>query len=204
MNPPLPAHYRSSIRRLIRFAVVFWALGLILGVVSTEFGVSLRYTSSYDDPPRTLSKDEGGRVKAELPPGFLWETGFDLRISHGHFVLIGGVIPICVAAVLLLLHVAGGGDVSPRVLTAFFWLYAVGASSALTLILYKGLASMLAVRGGNFDLAEVHQGMFFGSRAVRALAHALTHTVLATAVGLIVWAFWRAAGRIREQAPSAA
>ena len=53
-------------------------------------------------------------------------------------------------------------------------------------------------------LAEVHQGMFFGSRAVRALAHALTHTVLATAVGLIVWAFWRAAGRIREQAPSAA
>ena len=196
-TPSLPAHYRTSIRRLIRFAVVFWGLGLILGVVSTEFNVSLRYTETHDGAPRTLSKDEGGRVKAELPPGMLWESGFDLRISHGHFVLIGGVIPVCVAAMLLLLHAAGGGQVSPKVLTVFFWLYAVGACGALGLILYKGLATLIAVRGGNFNLAEVHQSLFFGSRAVRALAHALTHTVLAAAVGLVSWALWRSAGRIR-------
>ncbi|MEZ6184850.1 MAG: hypothetical protein R3F62_07555 [Planctomycetota bacterium] len=196
MDRPLPAHYRASIRRLIRFAVVFWSAGLLLGIVSTEFNVSLRYTQRHDDPPRTLTREEGGRVKAELPPGFLWESGFDLRISHGHFVLIGGVIPLCVAAGLLLLHTAGGGEISAKVLTAFFWLYLIGATGALSLILYKGLASVLAVRAGNFDLADVHAKMFLGSRAVRGLAHALTHSILAAGVGLIAWAFWRSSGRI--------
>ena len=81
---------------ITRRGVVFWALGLILGVVSTEFGVSLRYTSSYDDPPRTLSKDEGGRVKAELRGQVHCRGGCTVRklIEHADFTQGVGAVQV--------------------------------------------------------------------------------------------------------------
>jgi len=201
----LPAHYLVMIRRLIRFAVVFMVVGMLFGILSTEVQKKFRYTARWDAPPRLLSPDdpaaEGKAV--EVPPGMMWESGFDLRISHGHFILIGGVIPLCVAATLFLLHLCGGRPMSRGLLEAFFWLYAVGAAAALTLIFYKGWVSMQAVKAGEFDLAAVNRGMFGGSRVVRALAHAISHTVLAAGLFVIAWGLWKSAGTLKPARPDA-
>lgn len=194
----LPEHHRRAISQLIRFAVVFMFLGMILGIVSTEYQKKLRYTHVHDDAPRWIEPGKDGKpTKLELPPGMMWEVGFDLRILHGHIILIGGVIPLCVAACLFFLPQLGARPISPGLLTTGLVLYLFGAVAALGLIFYKGIYSLESVLAGHLDLAEIHASMFGGSRLVRALAHALSHTVLAAGLGVLGFALWRSAGQIR-------
>lgn len=202
----LPDHHRLAIRRLIRFAVVCMLLGMILGIVSTEYQKRLRYTSGHADAPRLVDRSVPGpdgqkpRHALELPPGMMWEVGFDLRILHGHFILIGGVLPLCLAACLFFLPLLGARPISPGLLTAGLILYVVGAAAALALIFYKGIYSLEAVLGGELDLSRVQASMFGGSRLVRALAHALSHSILAAGLGVLGFALWGSAGEIRPRA----
>lgn len=198
----LPPHHLLAIRRLVRFAVAFMVLGMLLGILSTEYNRRLRYTPGYADAPRMAEPGPDGkppRHAVEVPPGMLWEAGYDLRILHGHFILIGGVIPLCLAAMLYLLPACGARPTSPGLLQTGLILYLIGAVAALSLIFYKGLFSITAVIGGQFDLAAVQASMFGGSRLVRALAHAVSHTVLAAGLGVIGFGLWRAAGQLPLQ-----
>lgn len=198
---PLPDHYVTTIRRLLRFAVVWVMVGLFLGVWSTDVNKVVKY----GDTARHYTAEERAQrnspVEAELPPGLMWEAGIDLRLSHGHVILIGAVLPLCFAAALTVVHQAGGGVIGRGTLDAFFWMYAPGALAAMGLIIYKGWYLMSAVRHGNFDLAIVHRDMF-GSPAIKGLAYGLSHSVLAAAVGVIAVALWRSIGKA-GQAPGA-
>lgn len=203
---PMPEHYVTTMRRLVRFAAVSIFVGLCLGLLSTELNKRLRYADTFG-PPRTIAAEERaatrGKVEVELPPGLMWETGIDLRLSHGHVILIGGVLPLCFAAALAVVHLMGGGVIGRGTLEAFFWLYVVGGGGAMGLIFYKGWVLMAEVRGGNFDLARIHgEVLFGGSRAVKAAAYGLSHTVLAAAVAIIAVALWRAVGGARRASPA--
>ncbi|MCW8141338.1 MAG: hypothetical protein KIT58_20745 [Planctomycetota bacterium] len=206
MSAPLPDHYVTAIRRLVRFSVVSIFVGLCLGVWSTDANKRLRYLEVTGAPRRLSAEDraaEGSRVEMELPPGLMWEVGIDLRLSHGHVILIGGVLPLCLAAALAVVHLMGGATIGRGTLEAFYWLYLVGGLAAMGLIIYKGWFLMAYVgveEAGGFDLARIHGAMFGGSRALKGAAYGLSHTILAAAVGIIAVALWRAVGR-RRAAP---
>lgn len=201
MNP-LPEHYVTTMRRLVRFAVVSIFIGLCLGVWSTDANKRLRYGDGTAGP-RVISAEERAATKTkfevELPPGLMWETGIDLRLSHGHVILIGGVLPLCFAGALAVVHLMGGAPIGRGSLEAFFWLYLSGGLAAMGLIIYKGWVLMDQVRGGQFDLAKIHGDvMFGGSRALKGAAYGISHTVLAAAVGIIAVSLWRSVGRARR------
>src|SRR5688572_19830753 len=90
----LPDHYRTHVRRLVRFGVVFLVVGLAIGIVTVELQRSFRYGPE-GSAPRVLDDAtraaERTRARVDLPPGLMWEVGIDLRLSHGHVVLIGAV-----------------------------------------------------------------------------------------------------------------
>jgi hypothetical protein len=195
---PLPPHYLTTIRRLVRFAVVNLMVGLCLGVWSTAAVRELRY----GDRPRAVHEDP---VKVELPPGLMWEATMDLRLSHGHVILIGAVLPLCLAAALYVTARTGGAPIGAGTLAAFFWTYAVGGLGALALIVYKGWFVMHEIEAAtdhDFDMARIQAEEFLGSHALRGALYGTFHTALAAAVGVIMVALWRSAGSIRPQ-PSA-
>jgi hypothetical protein len=200
----LPEHYRLWIRRLVRIASVFMFVGICLGLYSTSYQRKMRYGTH---PHLTTDEERAAGVKhvVTLPPGLMWETGRDVRISHGHVILIGGVIPIAICAALWLTLLAGGKPVSNGTLHAFCWTYFPGACGAFGLMVYKGMHSFWSVQDGVFDIGQVHASMFGGSRALRGLAYGLSHTLLAGGLGVITVALWRSAGKIRpRKAPPAA
>lgn len=204
---PLPEHYVTAMRRLVRFAVVSIFVGLCLGVWSTDANKRLRYGPTAA-PPRVIGPEERAtertKFEVELPPGLMWETGIDLRLSHGHVILIGGVLPLCFAGALAVVHLMGGGTIGRGALEAFYWLYLVGGIAAMGLIIYKGWVLMDQVRGGQFDLAKIHgEVMFGGSRALKGAAYGISHTVLAAAVGILAVSLWRSVGRARRPAAAA-
>lgn len=202
MSPaPLPEPYRVAVRRLVRLAAVLLFVGLCVGVYSTDVVRAYRYGPRARAIP---AAERQGRAEVEVPPELLWEATMDLRLSHGHIVLIGGVLPLCIAAALVTLHHAGAQPVGGMTLEAFFWTYAVGATAAMALILYKGIHYAEAVRGGDFDFAEIQRTLFGGSRALKGAAYGLSHSVLAGAVGIIGVALWRSAGAIAPRPPAAA
>ena len=94
-------------------------------------------------------------------------------------------------------HACGGKPISNALLQAAFWLYVVGCVMALVLIFYKGYHVVGHVQAGNYDLADIHARMFGGSRALRAISHAVSHTVLAAGMGIFGWAFWQSSGTLR-------
>ena len=169
---PLPDHYVMTIRRLIRFAMAWLMVGLFLGIWST----SVNKVVKYGETARHYSAEErarrGSPVEAELPPGLMWEAGIDLRLSHGHVILIGAVLPLCFAGSLTVAHLAGGSTIGRGTLEAFFWMYAPGGIAAMGLIIYKGWYLITAVRHGNFNLANVHHDMF-GSPVVKGMAYGI-------------------------------
>jgi hypothetical protein len=199
MSAPLPDHYVTTIRRLVRFAMVSLFVGLLLGLWSTHMNKVIKY----GDVARRVSAEEreqrGVKHQLELPAGLMWETGIDLRLSHGHVILIGGVLPLCFAGALALVYQMGGGVVGRGTLEAFFWMYLVGGLGAMALIIYKGwhLFDRVTDPQGTFKLEEVHASMFFGSNALKATAYGLSHTIMAGAVGVLAVALWRAVGERR-------
>ena len=189
----VPEHYRRTIRGLIRFAIVGIAAGLILGLLWTEFRKSIRY----GETPRQIEKVAGSRIKLELPPGLMFETALDLKLAHGHMILLTGLLPLGFALMLHLSYAHGGGEIKRGTLATFFWLFVPGAAVAMMLMVYKGFAGLLAVRGGNFDLASVDAGLFGGSRALRGICYGTSHSIMAIGVFVLLVAVWRSLGRPR-------
>ncbi len=190
-----PLHYRRTIRRLVRFAVIGIAAGLILGVAWTEVRKGLRYGDT------AAAVAVGDKEAVQLPPGLMFEVGLDFKIAHGHAILVAGVLPLCFALALHLTRVYGGREIKPGALAWFTWLYLPGAAGALTLMLYKGVAQYAAVRQAlveerAIDLLAIDQALFLGSRAVRAAAYGTSHSAMAIGAFVLLVALWRSAGAI--------
>jgi hypothetical protein len=196
-TPPLPDAYRTAVRRLVRLAAVLLFVGLCIGLYSTDVVRAFRYGKTARLVPVA---ERTGQVEVEVPPELLWEATMDLRLSHGHVILIGGILPLCIAAALVVTHLAGATAIGKGTLEAFFWMYAVGATLATGIILYKGIHYAEMVRAGTFDFGEIQRTLFGGSRAIKGAAYGLSHSVLAGSVGVIGVALWRSVGSIRSQA----
>ncbi len=198
----VPPHYRRTVRRLVRFAAVGIGVGLLLGLGWTELRKQVRYGLA---PGAVAASDPtAGRARLELPAGLMFEAGLDLKLAHGHAILIAGLLPLCFAAALHLTRVSGGREVGPGALAWFTWLYLPGASVALALMVYKGCAQFLAIRaaalaGAAPDLAALDRGLFLGSRALRGACYGLSHSAMAIGAFVLLYALWRAAGGIEDE-----
>ena len=199
MTGELPTHYQTTIRRFLRFGVIGLALGMILGLAWTELGRSARY-GEVNGQPQQVDPPEG-RIKLELPPGYKWEAGLSFKLSHGHTILIAGLIPLCFAFTLVTLHQAGGKEISPGALSWALWPYVLGASGALAILLYKGVVGFAAVRGGNFDLAAIEGSLFAGSRALKGACYGTSHSAMAAGAFVLVYQVFLSAGHIGAPKP---
>ena len=119
---------------------------------------------------------------------------------HGHAFLVTVLLPIAMAGALLLARKAGGGEVSPRATAFLVRGYLPFGTLAVLLMLYKGYAVLLAVRGGNTDLGAVYAGLFGGVKALRHGIYGLVHVGMAVTLGWFCVALWRSLGRSRSAA----
>ncbi len=189
MSNSLPFHYQVAIRRLIRFAAIGTAVGLLLGITSTEFHKSVRI-----GPVAQPVQD--GRVRLELPAETRTAAGLSLQLSHGHAILLTGVLPLVFALSLFLVWRLGGRELTSGRVRVFFWPYVLGASGSIVLLVYRGLATFLTVRGGNYDVAAVDAGLFGGNHALRAATYGITHTLMALGALTLLFSLFSAAGQI--------
>ena len=167
----LPDHHRSALRTLLRYSVVMAIVGLLIGVAYQESAKKLHH--------------------GDLPAGVYLEAVQPLALVHGHVFLLGVLLPLAMAGALVLAPKAGGAPVGPR---ATAWLtrgYLGFAAAALVLQLMKGYHILLAVRGGDTDLAAVHAAFLGGATAVRYGTYGVVHTGMAVTLGVFLVALWR-------------
>jgi len=167
----LPDSYRSTIRSLIRFAIVLLALGLLSGVAFQESSKKLDY--------------------AEVAPGARLEAVLSLALVHGHMLVTGVLMPLALAAALDLARRSGGGELSARTLRWFTWGYLPCTAATLALMLYKGYHTLLSVRLGARDFDAIDAAYFGGLVPLRHATYGLTHIGMAVSLGVVGVALWR-------------
>jgi hypothetical protein len=197
---PLPDHYRTALRDLIRLSMLGIAAALLLGVWWTTLRKNLHFSpdANGEAQPVEVAHPKTVEKGVELPPGMVFEAGLDLKLSHGHVALLGGLVPMGFAAALYLSFVCGGSEIRKKTLDVAFWLYAVGAGGALALMVYKGYAQFEAVLGGQFDLSAIDRGLFNGSRAIRGACYGISHTILAVGAFIYIVVLFRSVNAIRR------
>ncbi len=199
MNADVPEHYQKTIVALIKLGLLGIALGMILGIVWTDYRKNIRF----GEEARIVTIK--GKEKLEIPAGKNFETGLKLKLSHGHSTLILGILPLCFAAALhmSLIYGAPKKRIGAGAMKAFFWLYTTGAVGTVSIIVYRGWASFAAIRAKiaegapltNQLMQQVQDDLFGGSRALRGAAYGITHTVLAIGTGVLIYQLWRALGK---------
>ena len=90
----LPDHYRAAVRSLLRFALVMTILGLLSGVLFQESAKKLDLET--------------------LSPGLYVAAGRRLALVHGHVLVSAVLLPIAMAAALVLARSVGGRELSSR------------------------------------------------------------------------------------------
>ncbi|MDA1264363.1 MAG: hypothetical protein O2816_04705 [Planctomycetota bacterium] len=166
----LPLHYRATVRTLLRFAASMTIVGLLTGVL-------------FQESAKKLAKD--------LDPAIRWAASRGLALVHGHVFTTTVLIPIAMAAALVLARAIGGKELSASPLRWLIRGYLPCVGAALALMLYKAYHVLLMVRGGEHDL-ELIDGAYFGG--VLALRHALygvVHVGMAVSLGVFVVALFR-------------
>ncbi len=167
----IPAHYRSAVRTLLRFAVVATIVALLSGVAFQESSKKLTY--------------------AEVAPGLRLETLLSLALVHGHIFMTAVLMPIAMACVLFLARKVGGAELTSNSLAYLTRGYLPAVSVALLLMLYKGYHVLLAVRHGEHDLAIVDADFFGGMLGLRHAVYGVTHVTMAVALIIFLVRVWR-------------
>lgn len=168
----IPAYYRPIYRTYLRFSLVMMVLAMLFGIAFQE--------SAKKAP-----------ISAVLPAGLHLESTINLALVHGHTFLIGVLIPLAITWILFLGLKLGFTPLSEKSLKWSTRLYLPGAAIAVLLMLYKGYAYLLGVRGGETDLSVLDKSMFLGSHALRAATYGLTHTAMAVGLFILVIDYWR-------------
>jgi hypothetical protein len=167
----LPGHYRRALITLVRYAVVMAFFGLLVGI-------------SFQESAKKLTWAMAG-------PGLHLESIFTLSLVHGHVFVVGVILPLALGGALLMARKAGAAEVGPR---AVAWLvrgFLPFAAASVLLQLVKGYHILLAVRGGQTDLAAVDAAFLGGSHALRAAVYGIAHTGMAVCLGVFLVALWR-------------
>jgi len=171
VHDPTPAHYRSAIRTLLRFAAAMALFGLLCGVLFQESSKQLEY--------------------AEAPGGLRLEAVLSLALVHGHVLVSATLLPIAMAAALMLALRAGGAEITSRSLAWLTRGYLPCVTVAVLLMLYKGYHVLLSVRFGATDLDLVDERYFGGLKALRHGVYAVSHIGMAVGLGVFCVALWR-------------
>jgi hypothetical protein len=172
---PVPAHYRSAVRTLLRFAAAMTIFALLSGVLFQESSKKLDYAAT----------GAGLRLEAVL----------SLALVHGHVFLTSVLIPIAMAGSLFLARKAGGAELGTRPVAWLTRGYLPAVTVTVLLMLYKGYHVLLAVRGGERDLDAVDRAYFGGLVGLRHGVYALAHVAMAVSLGVFVVALWRSLRR---------
>jgi hypothetical protein len=170
-NAPLPGHYRRALLALIRYAVVMVFVGLLAGIAFQESAKKLPH--------------------AEAGAGLRLEAVFILSLVHGHVFVMAVILPLVLGTALLMARQAGGREVGPRGLAWLVWGYLPFAAAAAALQLVKGYHVLLAVRGGQADLAAVDAAFLGGAHVLRYVLYGLVHGGLGVTLGVFLVALWR-------------
>lgn len=167
----LPGHYRRALRVLIRYAVVMAFVGLLVGIAFQESAKKLTF--------------------ADAGAGLRLDAVFILSLVHGHIFVMAVILPLVMGAAVLMARQAGGREVGPRGLAWLMWGYLPCAAAAIALQLVKGYHILLAVRGGQTDLAAVDAGFLGGVHVVRYVLYAVVHGGMGITLGVFLVALWR-------------
>jgi len=171
----LPDHYRAAVRTLLRFALVMTIVGLLAGVLFQESAKKLDLEA--------------------LSPGLHVAAGRRLALVHGHVLVSAVLIPIAMAAALVLARAVGGRELTARPLSWLLRAYLPGACAMLALMLVKSYHLLLSVRGGDHDLAAIDEAFSFGAPLVRHLLYGAVHVTMAAGIGVFAVALFRSMGR---------
>lgn len=174
-STPLPGHYRRTLAALIRFAIVMGLVGLLAGL-------------AFQESARKLSFAEAGA-------GLHLEAIFGLALVHGHVFVMGVILPLVLGGALLMARKAGGREVGPR---APAWLvrgYLPFAAATTLLQLLKGYHVLLAVRGGQTDLAAIDHAFLGGQEVLRYALFGVSHTAMGVCLAVFLVALWRSLRR---------
>ncbi|MCC6409758.1 MAG: hypothetical protein IT453_21575 [Planctomycetes bacterium] len=171
----VPAHYASTTRTLLRYAVVMLFVGLLAGVAFQESQKKLDYAAI----------GAGARLEAIL----------SLALVHGHVLLTGVVLPLVLAGSLFLARKCGGGELSIASLRWLTRVYVPCVTVAVLLMLYKGYHVLLSVRFGERDFDAIDAAYFGGMHGLRNGVYALSHVGMALGLGVFAVALWRSLKR---------
>lgn len=171
----LPPNYRAAVRTLLRYAIVMAVIGLLSGV-------------AYQESAKKLPIGTAGA-------GLHLEATIGLALVHGHVFTVGMLMPLAMSGALLMARRAGGREVSGRALNWLLRGYLPAAAATTALQLVKGYHVLLAVRGGQTDLAAIDHAFLGGQHVLRYALYGVSHTVLGVCLGVFLVALWRSLAR---------
>lgn len=174
----LPLHYRRALRSWLRFATALVLLALLSGVL-------------FQESAKRLGLDE-------VEPGLRWGAVHRLALLHGHVMVTAVLVPIAMAPALVLARAAGGREVGPGPLAWMTRGYLPLVSLSLAMMLYKGYHVLLAVRGGERDLAAIDQRLYGGLAGLRHGLYGFAHIGMAVSLGVVAVAVWRSLRSVPE------
>lgn len=166
---------RTTVRSLIRFAVVMAIIGLLIGISYQESAKKLPFS--------------------EIPSGQHLEAVIHLALVHGHVFTLGVLLPLAMAGALVLARKTGGAEIpawAQRTLTRGYLPF---AAVSLALQLYKGYHFLLKARAGERDFAMMDDAFMGGNHALRYGIYAVVHSGLGISLGVFLVALWRSLGR---------
>lgn len=177
MNAPehATAPHSAAIRVLVRYAVVMTIVGLLAGVAFQESSKKLDYAAI----------GAGARLEAVL----------SLALVHGHILLMGAVLPLCLAGAAFLSRKAGGGELARGSWRWLTHVYVPCSAASVLLMLYKGYHVLLSVRFGARDFDAIDAAFFGGNLALRHGVYAIAHVGMALGLGVFAIALWRSVNR---------
>jgi len=175
MNPTAASDpYTPLTRILVRYALVMTVVALLAGI-------------SFQESAKRLDPDQ-------VPAGLRLEAVLPLGLVHGHVFTAGVLLPLALAGALHLARRAGGREVGPRARATFAWLFLPFTALSLALLLLKGYHVLLAVRGGETDLATIDASYLGGHHALRYGLYGVVHGGMGLGLAVLVVALWRSLG----------
>lgn len=125
---------------------------------------------------RELSKYLG----AGLPEEALILATHYLSLTHGHALSLGVVIPSAILLIALGVDYATGlSEATAKSLRKGLAIYAVGALSAIGLLLYKGIGLLYNyVQNPGAGLTAADEALFFGNHALREALYGTAHLIM--------------------------
>ncbi len=166
MSKDISGRGTNALEKLYKVGIGY---AMIMSIVALAVGVFYREYTKY-----TLS---GFSLDKQIL------VSYYLSLCHGHFILLGMVIPVILMASTYILL----GGKSDSILFKALIVYLIGATGASALLLYKGAAIIYYyISNPALGLTGADQLLFMGSKALRESLYGVFHLLLG--VGLVVYA----------------